>query len=96
MTNTQSLASIDRQIIQAMRLQSKGCEGTQELIDRLFDARNKAVTDAATGEEMVVINSTIPGATDYTLPLMEAAKRVMGHKRMLARIRKARIETVAA
>jgi hypothetical protein len=42
MTNTQSMASIDRQIIQAMRLQGKGCEGAQELIDRLFDARNEA------------------------------------------------------
>jgi len=47
MTNTQSIASIDRQIIQAMRLQGKGCEGAQELIDRLFDARNRAAKVAA-------------------------------------------------
>jgi hypothetical protein len=42
-----SIASIDRQIIQAMRLQGKGCEGAQELIDRLFAARNRAAKVAA-------------------------------------------------
>ena len=53
-------------------------------------------TDAATGEEMVIINDTTPGATDYTLPMMEAAKRIMEYKRMMNRIRKARAEKVAA
>ena len=45
---------------------------------------------AGDGERMVIINDPIPGKVDYTLPVMEAAKRIMNYKRMMKRIRKSR------
>jgi len=45
---------------------------------------------------MVIIKDKTPGATDYTLTVIESAKRIMEYKRMMNRIRKARAEKEAA
>ncbi len=45
---------------------------------------------------MVIIKDKTSGATDYTLTVIESAKRIMEYKRMINRIRKARAEKEAA
>ena len=59
-----------------------------------FHSGSTFYTDNAVN--MVIIKDKTPRATDYTLTVIESAKRIMEYKRMINRIRKARAEKEAA
>jgi len=63
-----------------------------------FDAAavNRRTREAFRFPTWSLIKDKTPGATDYTLTVIESAKRIMEYKRMINRIRKARAEKEAA